>query len=193
MRICTLMVVVASAVLAGSFPAAGAVGEERDGGLSAAVAAGGFSDAAEAGVHLEAVNSLAADGVFEGTECGPAEFCPWDAVERWVMAVWLVRILDGADPPAVGASRFVDVDASQWWAPYVERLAVLGCDRGLCHRAGPFLSCRDGYPCSDGVVPGSGIRYAWRPFGSVCRYRRECPRTQHQCLGRGWGNWGVHG
>ena len=123
------MVGVALATLVGSLPAAAAVGEERDGGLSE-VTSGGFSDAEEAGGHLEAVNSLAADGVFEGTECGPNEFCPRDALQRWVMAVWLVRVLDGVDPPPVGESRFVDVDASQWWAPYVERLADLRVTKG---------------------------------------------------------------
>lgn len=125
-------------VLVGLFPwAAGAtsVGGQTDGGSLAVAAAGGFSDAEEAGVHSEAVNSLAVRGVFEGTECAPGKFCPNDAVERWVMAVWLVRILDGADPAAVGSSRFVDVDASEWWAPYVERLADLrvtsGCSTEL--------------------------------------------------------------
>ncbi len=46
------------------------------------------------------------------------------------MAVWLVRVLDGADPPPIEASRFADVDASQWWAPYVERLADLLITKG---------------------------------------------------------------
>ncbi len=103
------------------------------------VAAGGFSDMPEGGVHSEAVDSLAAMGVFEGTECAPGEFCPTDAVERWVMAVWLVRILDGADPAAVGSSRFADVDASEWWAPYVERLADLGVTAGCA--TGPARFC----------------------------------------------------
>ena len=46
------------------------------------------------------------------------------------MAVWLVRILDGADPGAVSSSRFVDVDASQWWTSYVDGLADLGVTAG---------------------------------------------------------------
>lgn len=114
-----LMVV---AVLVGSVlgPGAGVAGAASE----------GFSDLDAAGVHRSAVEELAALGVFEGTECAPGEFCPRGAVERWVMAVWLVRILDGAEPAAVGASRFADVDASQWWAPYVERLAELGVTTG---------------------------------------------------------------
>ncbi len=50
------------------------------------------------------------------------------------MAVWLVRVLDGEDPVGSGSSRFADVDAGLWWAPYVERLAdlevTLGCASG---------------------------------------------------------------
>ena len=89
-----------------------------------------FSDLDGSGPHRPAVESLASEGVFDGTECAPGDFCPRDAVERWVMAVWLVRILDGEDPGAVSSLRFVDVDTSQWWAPYVDRLADLGVTAG---------------------------------------------------------------
>ena len=119
-RVVGLVVVV---VLVGSVlgPGAGPVGASSD---------VPFSDLDAAGVHRSAVEGLAARGVFEGTDCGPGEFCPRDAVERWVMAVWLVRILDGGDPVGDGSSRFVDVDGSLWWAPYVERLADLGVTTG---------------------------------------------------------------
>ena len=100
-------------------------------------ASGGFSDV-EGSTHEMAVGALAADGVFDGTECGPARFCPTDAVQRWVMAVWLVRILDGADPVGVGSSRFADVDESEWWAPYVERLADLGVTDGCATEPARF-------------------------------------------------------
>jgi len=118
------------AVLVGSVlgPGAGVVGASSE----------GFSDLDAAGVHRSAVEGLAASGVFEGTECAPGEFCPRDAVERWVMAVWLVRILDRAEPAAVGTSRFADVDATQWWAPYVERLAELGVTTGCATEPARF-------------------------------------------------------
>jgi len=118
------------AVLVGSVlgPGAGVVGASSE----------EFSDLDAAGVHRSAVEGLAALGVFEGTECAPGEFCPRDVVKRWVMAVWLVRILDGGDPASVGASRFVDVDASQWWAPYVERLADLGVTAGCATEPARF-------------------------------------------------------
>jgi len=104
------------------------------------VASGGFSDV-EGTTHEEAIRALEAEGVFAGTECEPNTFCPQDAVERWVMAVWLVRILDGSDPPPVGTSRFVDVDAAHWWAPHVERLADLGVTAGCATEPARFCPC----------------------------------------------------
>ena len=143
LRYSAVVVGIALVTLAGSLPAAavGAVGEDRHGGLPAVVAAGGFSDAAEAGVHSEAVNSLAADGVFEGTECAPGRFCPGEPLKRWVMAIWLVRILDGEDPSSVSVSLFADVDSGEWWAPFVERLADLGVTAGC--KTGPLRYCPD--------------------------------------------------
>ncbi len=88
----------------------------------------GFADVDGGSVHAEAIRSLADAGLFEGTLCDGG-FCPGDGVERWVMAVWLVRVLDGVDPVGSG-SRFADVDDEVWWAPFVERLAVLGVTQG---------------------------------------------------------------
>ena len=105
---------------------------------SAAGGDDGFSDIAEAGVHEGAVRALLADGVFEGTECGTDRFCPADSVERWVMAVWLVRVLDGGDPEGSGLSRFVDGDAALWWTPFVERLADLGVTAGCATEPARF-------------------------------------------------------
>ena len=56
-------------------------------------------------------------------------FCPREPVLRWVIAVWLVRVL-GDEPAQAGSSRFSDVDAEEWWAPYVETLADLGVTKG---------------------------------------------------------------
>ena len=128
-RVVGLVVVV---VLVGSVLGVGAAGAVSE----------GFSDLDGAGVHRSAIESLAADGVFEGTECAPGEFCPTDAVERWVMAVWLVRLLDGADPAVVGSSRFADVDSGVWWAPYVERLADLGVTDGCATEPARFVLTR---------------------------------------------------
>ena len=46
------------------------------------------------------------------------------------MAVWTVRILDGADPEPVVATRFSDVDAGHPRAAFIERLAELGVTTG---------------------------------------------------------------
>ena len=89
-----------------------------------------FSDIAEAGVHRANVEILAARGIFEGTECAVGRFCPDVPIPRWVMAVWMVRALDGADPAPMDRSRFADVDEGAWWSIHVERLGDLGITRG---------------------------------------------------------------
>ena len=94
------------------------------------------------GVHASAVDALARLGVFEGTECGEGLFCPGEPVRRWVMAVWLVRVLEASLPEA-GASRFVDVDPGVWWSRHVEALADLGITKG-CATEGPARYCPDG-------------------------------------------------
>lgn len=99
----------------------------------------GFSDIADAGGHRRNVETLQERGTLEGTECGPGEFCPGTPIQRWVMAVWLVRAVDDAEPDPAGISRFSDVDAGEWWSPYVERLADLGITRGCAVK--PALSC----------------------------------------------------
>ena len=93
------------------------------------------------GERYDAVKALSDDGVLAHTECVPGLFCPGDPIPRRVMAVWLVRVVDGADPEPVGSSRFTDVDAGQWWAAHVERLAELGITVG-CGRE-PARYCPD--------------------------------------------------
>ena len=88
--------------------------------------------------HFAAVAALTRDGVLAGVECAPGLFCPGDPTSRWQMAVWLVRMLDGTDPAAVDASRFADVDPSQWWATHVERLAELGITQGCASEPAEF-------------------------------------------------------
>ena len=120
------------------------------------VAQGGFSDIDEAGPHRAGVEELAERGVLEGTLCAPGEFCPGEPLQRWVMAVWLVRVLDGTDPVGSG-TRFADVDPDEWWAPYVERLAVLGVTTGCA--AGPARYCSH-----DSVTRGQMATFLTRAF-----------------------------
>ena len=100
-------------------------------GVAGPAARGGdFADVQEGGIHRPAIEALDAAGVLEGTECAPDRFCPGDPIPRWVVAVWLVRVLDGGDPLGAPGSGFADVDAGEWWAPFVERLAALEVTAG---------------------------------------------------------------
>ena len=77
------------------------------------------------------MEALATYGVFADTECGPDLFCPHQPIQRWVIAVWLIRAL-GQDPTTTGTSRFDDINQRQWWTRHAEELAdrqiTLGCD-----------------------------------------------------------------
>ena len=99
------------------------------------------ADSADAGVHRSAVEALDAAGILRGTGCTPDRLCPQEPLPRWAMAVWLVRALDGSDPPRSGTSRFADVESWRWWAPHVERLADLGVTAGCS--TGPARYCPD--------------------------------------------------
>ena len=100
-----------------------------------------FSDTADLGVHTAAVTALADDGVLDGTGCGDGRLCPRAPLQRWEMAVWLVRILDGTDLDPADASRFDDIDADTWWAAHVERLIDLGITEGCAVE--PLRYCPD--------------------------------------------------
>lgn len=99
----------------------------------------GFSDVT-GGVHKPAIDVLAAEGLFEDTLCGDGMFCPGEAVTRSTAAVWLIRALESRTP-AAGESRFSDVDANEWWAPFVERLAAL--DIATACESDPLRYCPD--------------------------------------------------
>ena len=91
---------------------------------------GFYRDVSE-GVHYsEPVAELQAMGVFDGTACGEGLFCPDEPVLRWQMAVWIVRVVDGADPEQAPEPRFGDVDAGHWWAAHTERMFQLGITTG---------------------------------------------------------------
>ena len=95
--------------------------------VAGAVALGGFSDD-DGSVHEPAIDALDAAGILEGTECGEGLVCPGEPVDRWVIAVWLIRALD--ETPSTAANRFVDVHPGAWWSPHVERLAELRITQG---------------------------------------------------------------
>ena len=110
--------------------------------LNAAGTVGGGSPAVEgeppgedAGVHQPSVEALRSEfhGLFDGTGCRQ-DLCPQEPLRRWEMAVWLVRVLDRANPVRQAGDGFDDVDAGLWWAPYAHRLAELEVTNG-CTRA----------------------------------------------------------
>ena len=106
-----------------------------------AAAQSGFTDVTSRS-HKVNIEALAELGLFEGTECGEQQFCPDDPANRWTVAVWIVRALDGSNPPPpVAQSRFADVDDDEWWMPYVERLADLRITFGC--KANPLSFCPD--------------------------------------------------
>ena len=90
-----------------------------------------YPDVAATHAHRDDIDALAARGVFDGTDCGDNLFCPDDPIDRATMAVWMVRILDGQDPPRV-SSRFPDVNVQlpAPWAALIERMAELGVTQG---------------------------------------------------------------
>ena len=132
------VLLLSTAVLSSAVLGAGAI-DEID-GPSRSMADGPFEDD-DGGIHEPAIDALARDGVLDGTECGEGLFCPEEPVLRWVMAVWLVRVIDGTRVSAPAATAFADVDPSVWWAPYVERLVELGVTKGCS--TGPLRFCPD--------------------------------------------------
>ena len=115
--------------LLGAAPERAAADEETD---------GYFSDD-DGSVHEPALEALASQGVLAGVECGEGLICPSEPLKRWEMAVWLVRVLDGAEPSTVDTPSFSDVDYDAWWAPFVERLSEMGITVGC--RRDPLQYC----------------------------------------------------
>lgn len=133
MRLAWCPVVVACAV-AGSLIVAAAMAVGAQGGDT-------FDDIVEAEVHAGSVEALAEAWIVERTECGSGRFCPDEPIDRWAMAVWLVRAVDGREPSPIAGSRFADVDGRRWRVAHVERLAELGITVGCA--TGPARFCPD--------------------------------------------------
>ncbi|MXZ51715.1 MAG: hypothetical protein F4Z34_00815 [Acidimicrobiaceae bacterium] len=118
-------IVVAALAVVGLAPGAAAQDVQEDAGGTAA----SFEDVT-GGVHKPAIDALTERGLFDGTECGQDMFCPGDEMKRWTMAVWLVRVLDEAEPAAATESSFADVDVDNRWLAHIERLAELEVTTG---------------------------------------------------------------
>ena len=107
-----------------------------------------FADVPVDAYYHQPVQSLAAMGVFEGTECEEG-FCPGRPLLRREMAVWLIRALEGSDGATDHDSRFADVEDDDWQTPYMERMADLEITVGC--RSDPPRFCPDS-PVSRGQM-----------------------------------------
>ena len=119
----------------------GTSGGNSNGGGTKSTDTSDFSDLDSAGEHKGPMQTLDSEDVLDGTGCDDGLLCPGGPLLRWEAAVWLVRVLDGKNPDPVTTVRFTDVDATAWWAPYVERLAELGVTVGC--KEDPDIYCPD--------------------------------------------------
>ena len=93
-----------------------------------------FLDVAPAHPFHDFVDTIARDGVTAG--CGGGNYCPDAPNTRAQMAVFLLKSKYGADhvPPPASGGVFLDVPASDPFAPWIEELAALevtgGCGGG---------------------------------------------------------------
>ena len=139
-------------------------GDESDSSDTESDTGSPYTDAGDGGsAQEEAINALYDLGVLTGTECEENRICPNDALTRWLAAVWLVRVLDGEEPPVITESRFADVNASpmwqesMWFAPHVERLAEMEVTIGCA--TDPLRYCPD-----DGLTRGQVASWLARAF-----------------------------
>ena len=106
------------------------------------VVGAGSGSAEDAGVHQPAVDALRAryEGIFDGTGCvDQTGLCPAEPLQRWEMAVWLIRVLDQNEPVPPAQTRFDDISGDPWWAAHTERLAEVGVTAGCA--TGPLRYC----------------------------------------------------
>jgi ELWxxDGT repeat protein len=78
------------------------------------------------------IEQIATDGITQGCSATPPLFCPGAQLTRAEMAVFLLRAKHGSSyfpPPATG-TRFEDIPAGYWAAPWVEQLAAEGISLG---------------------------------------------------------------
>ena len=169
--------------------------------VAAAVAAGSaatasaqdrYTDVGRSSVHGSNIYALEGLGEFDGTQCGARKFCPGEPAERWAIAVWIVRVVDGEDPFPVKESRFADVDDGVWWMPYVERLADLGITVGC--RQNPLRFCPDRTVTRAPDQPGAEaladtllhltVPHAWLSYyqGRGCAGLPRAPSTEAELV-----------
>jgi ELWxxDGT repeat protein len=75
------------------------------------------------------IEELAREGVVGGCSVNPPLYCPGNNLTRAEMAVLLTVARHETPPPATG-TRFIDVPADYWAAPWIEQLAADGVTTG---------------------------------------------------------------
>ena len=90
-----------------------------------------YSDVGRGHFAAQAIADLHEMGVFDATGCGDGLFCPDQSLTRATMAVWMVRVLDGADPAPVESTVFSDLEAGHPWAAHIQRFYDRGVTRGF--------------------------------------------------------------
>jgi M6 family metalloprotease-like protein len=108
-------------------------------GLSANLFVTSFEDVAPDYWSWKSIEAMKASGLTIGCEAG--QYCPGGLTSRAEMAVFLGRVIYGADydlPPASG-EIFEDVQANYWAAAWIEQLYRDGITRGCS--TGPLLFC----------------------------------------------------
>ncbi len=75
------------------------------------------------------IEELAREGVIGGCSVNPPLYCPGNSLTRAEMAVLLVGARHETPAPATG-TRFTDVPANYWAAPWIEQLAADGITSG---------------------------------------------------------------
>ena len=143
-----------------------------------------FADTPPEGAHTPAIAALAADGVFVDTECGPNLFCPNQPIQRWVMAVWLIRALDQDPPhhrhiPLRRHSRRTVVDP-------LRRTTRRPQNHGrMRHQPTTVLPEPVCHPSTNGQLPGPSVPTTPSPNTSrVRRHRKQHPHRQHRRASR---------
>ena len=153
--------------------------------LATATQVAGFADVGAGSVHATAIAALADDdtfgndGIFQRTRCS-AGFCPNTALKRWEMAVWLVRALDGREPPAT-PSGFSD-HRRAWYDRHVNGLADRGITSGCTDSTFcPQQRCHTG---PDGRLLGAGLQHRISRLRRLHRRRQRLlgiqPDQQHR-------------
>ena len=89
-----------------------------------------FSDVPCSSPYAAWINELARRGITNG--CDATRYCPDISVNRWQMAIFLLRTRQGSAyvPPACTVPRFTDVPCSASYTPWVNQIAAEGVTNG---------------------------------------------------------------